>query len=203
MSAPDAVTRSNRVKLVLLVALFLLPPIAAWVAWQVLSGSGAAVTTNSGTLVSPARPLTYAGLVRVDGGDLDAASLRGRWTYVMFAGEACDARCREWLYLTRQIRLGVNKDIPRVQRLLVFMSAPAASVVKELSREHEDLVWAVAGAEAAPLLAEFKGDGYAPDGEQFFLVDPLGNLMMFYGQQVPPGGVIKDLRKLLKISQIG
>ncbi|MDJ0739396.1 MAG: hypothetical protein QNJ91_06745 [Gammaproteobacteria bacterium] len=203
MSTPDAQAQRNRVKLLLIIGLFLLPPIAAWLTWQYVGSTGVEGTTNAGTLVSPARPLDIAGLSAGDGQPLGDAVLRGRWTYVMFASNGCDARCAQQLYLTRQIRLGVNKDMPRVQRLLVLDDAPAADLAQTLASEHADLVVAVRGDAAAALLERFRGDGFAPDGAQCFLVDPLGNLMMFYDPGVPPKGMIKDLRKLLKVSQIG
>ena len=40
-------------------------------------------------------------------------------------GDGCDERCQQQLYLTRQIRLGMNKDVRRIQRLLV-LEAPSA-----------------------------------------------------------------------------
>jgi len=36
-----------------------------------------------------------------------------------------------------------------------------------------------------------------------YLVDPLGNLMLRFPAQVDPKGMMKDLRLLLKASQIG
>ena len=45
--------------------------------------------------------------------------------------------------------------------------------------------------------------GVSPGGEHYFLVDPLGNLMMHYDLSVPARGLMKDLQKLLKVSQIG
>jgi cytochrome oxidase Cu insertion factor (SCO1/SenC/PrrC family) len=195
--------RNNRLKLLAIIALFMLPPLAAWVAWQTMDATGAGATTNAGTLVTPARPLSFAGLKQPDGNVLDESALRGRWTIVMFANGECDDRCSELLYLTRQIRLGMNKDIPRVQRLLVLDTSPSPEVAAELARDHEDLIWVIRDASAATLMQAFHGDGFAPDGEQSFLVDPLGNLMMVYGPEVPAKGMMKDLRKLLKISQIG
>lgn len=204
MSALDAQVRGNRIKLLMIIGLFMLPPIAAWLVWQGMNASGAASTTNAGTLVTPARPLEVTGLVGPEGEAFTGESLRGRWTYVVFANTDCDGRCRELLYLTRQIRLGMNKDMPRVQRLLVLDSQPGAELAGELAAGHEDLVVAIRdGATDTPFLAEFQGDDFAPDGQQCFLVDPLGNLMMYYGPNVPAKGMMKDLRKLLKISQIG
>ncbi|MGB5671107.1 MAG: hypothetical protein WBM71_11195, partial [Sedimenticolaceae bacterium] len=61
----------------------------------------------------------------------------------------------------------------------------------------------VLGEQADPLLQVFSGTGFAPKGGQLFLVDPLGNLMMYYNLEVPAKGMMRDLQKLLKISQIG
>ena len=172
-------------------------------AWKYLGEQGVESTTNAGTLISPARPLQVAGLTRADGSALDSAVLRGRWTYVLFAPAECSADCREQLYLTRQTRIAMNKDIPRVQRLLVFEGMPSEALRQAIASEHPDLIWAVGDAASEPLLRHFRGPGFAPKGGQFFLVDPLGNLMMFYDLEVPAKGLMKDLRKLLKISQIG
>lgn len=203
MSRPEVQTQRGRRQLLLIFALFLLPPVSAWVAWKYIGDSGTESTTNAGTLVSPARPLSIGGLQQADGRALSDADLRGRWTYVLFASADCDARCEQQLYLTRQIRLGMSKDIPRVQRLLVLADAPDASLAQRLASEHADLTWVVRGAAADALLQHFQGEGFAPQGEQYFLVDPLGNLMMYYDLAVPAKGMLRDLQKLLKISQIG
>lgn len=203
MPAPDAQTRRNRAKLLMIIALFLIPPVSAWVVWKSMSMSGADSTTNAGTLIVPARPLELAGLELPDASGLPPERLRGRWVYVVFASAGCDERCREQLYLTRQIRLGVNKDTRRVQRLLVLGRAPGSEATEYLAEEHEDLTWTVASSAAQRLLDRFRGEGFAPEGDQYFLIDPLGNLMMFYDAGVPAKGVLRDLKKLLKISQIG
>ncbi|MCB1802541.1 MAG: hypothetical protein KDI82_12690 [Gammaproteobacteria bacterium] len=203
MPRPDEQTRRNRTKLLLIFALFLLPPVSAWVAWKYFSGAGVSVTTNAGTLVAPARPLTLAGLHDRDGKAIGDDALRGRWTYVIFASGGCDEACQQQLYLTRQVRLAMSKDIPRVQRLLVLDGAPQPDFAAELAEAHADLIVAVRDAAAESVLEDFRGTGFAPGGVQYFLVDPLGNLMMYYDLDVPTKGMMRDLQKLLKISQIG
>ena len=133
-------------------ALFLLPPLGAWFAWQYLGEHGVDTTTNAGTLVSPARPLQLTGLVQADGSPLTGDALRGRWTYVLFAAGDCDQRCTRQLYLTRQARLAMSKDIPRGQRLLVLDRQPDPDLVQYLANEHVDLRWVVHDSRAAPLL---------------------------------------------------
>lgn len=204
MSRPDeARVRRSRTQLVLIFALFLLPPVGAWVAWKFMGQTGVESTTNAGTLITPARPLALSGLRRQDGEAWQDADMRGRWTYVMFADDDCGDACRQQLYLTRQIRLAMSKDIPRVQRLLVLGHKPTPALAERLEGEHADLHWVVRDADAAGLLQRFRGEGFAPEGGQYFLVDPLGNLMMYYDLAVPAKGVMKDLQRLLKVSQIG
>lgn len=203
-STPDPKqVRRSRISLVLIFVLFLIPPVAAWVAWQYLGIEGVEGTTNAGTLVTPARPLQIDGLPLADGSAFAERDLRGRWTYVMFATSACDETCKQQLYLTRQTRLAMSKDIPRVQRLLVLLDAPDEPFTRFLAKEHQDLHWVVLAEGRNGLLTQFRGTGFAPEGVQYFLVDPLGNLMMYYDLQVPTRGMRDDLRKLLKISQIG
>ena len=204
MSRPEENrTRRSRSQLVLIWVLFLLPPISAWVAWKYFGEQGVGATTNAGTLVSPARPLQLAGLREADGTALTEEELRGRWTYVLFAPGDCDERCQKQLYLTRQVRIAMSKDIPRVQRLLVLARQPTPELAQLLAEEQPDLRWVVRGEQADILLQQFHGEGFDPRGEQYFLVDPLINLMMFYDLEVPTKGMMKDLQKLLKISQIG
>jgi len=41
------------------------------------------------------------------------------------------------------------------------------------------------------------------DAKRVYIIDPLGNLMMYYPPGADPGGMLKDLKKLLKYSKIG
>ncbi|MGB5493165.1 MAG: hypothetical protein WBM97_01625, partial [Sedimenticolaceae bacterium] len=86
---------------------------------------------------------------------------------------------------------------------LVFGQRPDAALSDRLAQEHADLRWVVGDNRAETLRARFRGEGFGAEGEQYFLVDPLGNLMMFYDLSVPTKGMMNDLRKLLKVSQIG
>lgn len=190
----------SRLQLVLLALLFASPVIAAWLAWQYANQQGVAVTTNAGELVSPARPLAAAPWVGSDGEPLGDGLLTGRWSYVLLAGDGCDAGCQERLYLSRQVRTSVNKDMSRVQRVLVLSRQP--SDLAMLRSEHPDLVIAVVSdTDLQAFGAQF--DAASGSADRLYLVDPLGNLMMRYTTDVPAKGVLKDLRRLLKASQVG
>lgn len=191
----------GRRQLVMLTVLFLLPPIAAWLAWQYLGERGVAATTNNGTLISPARPLALQGALESAEGSLNPDEFAGRWLYVVYGQKDCDAACQRQLYVTRQTRVAVNKDMPRVKRLLVLDGVPDAALAQMLAKDHQDLLIAVGLKNEERV--KFQGENFDTQGGQFFLVDPLGNLMMFYSADAEPRGVLRDLQKLLKVSQVG
>jgi len=191
----------SRLQLILLALLFVAPVVGAWVAWKFAVSEGVGGTTNSGQLVQPPRPLQAAPWLDGEGQALPVDLLTGRWSYVLLGGDDCDVLCVERLHLTRQIRTSVNKDMSRVQRLLLLTRQPADLAM--LRAEHPDLVVAVLDAgHWQTFVNQFAVASDAPE-QAFYLVDPLGNLMMRYLPEVPAKGVLKDLRKLLKASQVG
>ncbi len=45
--------------------------------------------------------------------------------------------------------------------------------------------------------------GAADQSERIYLIDPLGNLMMFYDAGAKPKGMLEDMKRLLGLSHIG
>jgi len=200
---PDTVRRGRR-QLLGLAALFFVPlAIAFWLyygptSWRPSGG------TNKGELIEPARPLPAASLRRPDGSRTGSEFLRGTWTLLFVGDGACDARCRKALYLTRQSRVALNKDIERVQR--VFLVTDHCCDRAFLAAEHPDLVVALLeGPEGTSLLGAFPVyGGVAPaTAGRLYVVDPLGNLMMSYAPDAPDKALLTDLQKLLRLSHIG
>lgn len=191
----------GRRQLVAIWLLFLAPMVAAWLVWQYISTTGVSATSNAGELIVPARPLTAFESHDADGAAFGLPQLRGRWTYVVLSPTGdCDQRCLDQLHLARQTHKSINKDMPRVQRLLVFASTPSAELVDRLSTQHPGL-HIVSGARG--LVEQFGVAPWLGDGSAFFLLDPHANWMMAYTLDVDPKGLRRDLRRLLKISQIG
>ena len=99
----------------------------------------------------------------------------------------------------RQTRLSLNNDMTRVAQ--VFLVTGQCCDRGFLAREHPGLVVVNAsGAENESLLRLFAGFDRA---HTLFIVDPLGNLMMSYDVRRNPRGLLDDLKKLLRLSQIG
>ncbi len=197
---------TSRQAIVVLGLIFLAPAFVAWVMHH--SGAGGwrpAGTTNLGNLVNPARPLRMPEDLLAADRPLDEL-LQGRWTLVYIGDADCDTTCIENLYKMRQVRIAQNEDMKRVQTLFLLLGdREPESLAAMLHENYRNLtVVPVTAAQAAQIAPYFLIDGVEMQGaERVYFVDPLGNLMMYYTPDADPGGMLKDLRKLLKFSRIG
>jgi hypothetical protein len=140
-------------------------------------------TTNQGEFVSP--PLSVvelnvrddAGMVLLEGGTW--------WLWVVSEG-ACGDDCGHALHRLRQLHVLLNRDAERVRRALVTQDG-----------ERD-----VALAERYPRLAFLAAD-VARLRSGIYIVDPLGNLVLHYPLSDAGKPVLDDLKRLLKVSQIG
>lgn len=195
-------SRNRRTLLVLLV-LFLLPTVLAMLMFSSDSVWRPEGSTNAGNLISPVVPLPVETALSAPGQEpLRDQYLRGKWTMVYVGDAVCDETCREILYRMQQVRLAMGEDTGRVQRLYIAAQAVEAHAVAELRAVFPKLDVAVVDGKAG-LVSLFDIELPAAGSRRVFIVDPLGNLMMYYESDQPPNGILRDLRKLLKNSQIG
>lgn len=145
---------------------------------------------------SPGKPANYGELITprpLAGAPLEA--LRGKWVLVAFDAAACDDYCERKLYFIRQVRTAMHKDAGRVERVWVLTDAdkPRAKLLAAIEGTH------VAALKDAPALQGFPGN----PADHIYVVDPLGNLMMRFPRDPDPSKMLKDVQRLLRLSQIG
>jgi hypothetical protein len=161
---------------------------------------------NHGDLIDPPRPLPdltlHSARVAAGAGNPGLA-LKGKWTLLYVGSGSCTALCRKQLYETRQVRIALNRDMDRVQRM--FVALEECCDWQFLDAQHPDLVTVSSAADAAPLLGLLPSfDGIAPTAaDRIYLIDPLGNMMMSYAPGAPPKGLLTDLKRLLGLSHVG
>lgn len=175
-------TAGPRTKLLLLLALFASPALAAWLVyswWQPTR------FTNYGTLLAP-QPLELPRLWDMAGKPKDWSELRGKWVLVVAAPGGCDARCGRDSYLARQVRLAQGRDQARIERVLLGQGDIGTRPYQE----------------GAYFAAPTRLPGPLADGG-LFLVDPLGNLMMRFPREADGERMIRDLKHLLRASGAG
>jgi hypothetical protein len=207
--APNARDRRQRRMLIGLALLFFAPLGLAFFLYYGHGGWLPGGRVNAGELVNPARPLPALALPLWGPGDTDPNFLKGKWTFLQVAQGACGQQCLTRLYDTRQVRLALDRDMNRVQR--VFVAEADCCDAQLLHEQHPDLITLRGGARAAALLALLQGEasstpamGSRPaEAPRVYLIDPLGNLMMSYGAGVKAKGMLEDMKRLLRLSSIG
>jgi hypothetical protein len=173
---------SPRIKLALIGAACAAPFVLGTAAYLLHWAPGAAA--NYGELIAP-QPLA--------GPPLDA--LRGKWVLVSFDAAACDAYCEKKLYFMRQVRTAQHKNAGRVERLWVLTDA---------GRPRAELLAAIKGTRISPLKGEAALQGFPGNAaDHIYVIDPLGNLMMRFPRDPDPSKMLKDVQRLLRLSQIG
>lgn len=188
----------NRVVLIVIALLFLVPLVAAVLLQPEQFGEDPEQTVNRGDLVSPTVPLPVDDLAL--GPDDSADALRGHWVLVHPLAGACDATCEAEVTDLRQIHIATGRHQDKVAILLVGATAPSATEAQRLEDIYERFVLAgdPQGAAAKALVAA--NGGTAPAAGTTFIADPEGNLMMRYAPGFDRGDLNKDLTKLLKWS---
>lgn len=197
---PDQVRRGRRTALLLFTAGFapmILATVMYYTGWLNPAGH-----TNEGVLVEPAIPVQQLNLETVDGHPFSARFGVGQadpqW-HMLVASENCGGDCERLLYLARQVNIALGKSAPRVSRAAWLGSLPADLEARwhEEYRRMERLQLAAGNSPAWP-------EGFNPAEQPgILLVDPFGNVMMRYGPEHTGKQLLKDLKQLMKLSQIG
>jgi hypothetical protein len=120
------------------------------------------------------------------------------WRLLYANDRECGDRCREALYTLRQSRLMLGKEMDRVER--VFLHGDQAPDNLLVAEEHQGLVSLQDTALSAVL--DDKKPASLPEGG-FYLIDPHGNLVMYFSPDIEPRDMVDDIKRLLKLSRIG
>lgn len=160
-----------------------------------------AETMNHGELILPTAPLKYLDLLDNESGKpVTLVTIKDRWMLVYLGKGRCDAECQESLVKVRQLRILLGRDLERVGYLFLALDAKAKEAANKLRKEHPRMMRAhvIQGNEDRQSSAF--GDRAAG---HFFLIDPLGNLVLRYSKDFEAKGMLRDIRRLLKVSKIG
>lgn len=184
---------AGRVQLFLISLVFFGPLILA--TWLYFSGEGFRPQgkANHGQLLEPIISISEA---------LPDASLNehneGHWLLVYSNLGICDEACEYSLITLRQSRLMLGKEMDRVLR--VFLHGESLPDTVLLNDQHAGLI-SQSDSSLSSLLEEQRPAELAAGG--YFLVDPLGNLVMYFRPDLDPKDMVEDIERLLKLSRIG
>jgi hypothetical protein len=190
----------HRAKLLAFIGVFLAPFIGGWMAlyvFEVRPTSG-----NYGTLVQPVKRLNWPVLESIEG-DRYENGLGRKWSFVMFNDGVCSELCRSNLYSMRQIRTLLGRDTQRM--LNVFISTrPIDEELKAFFVDYPNFT-IIEKVDEKGLFGQFQvgGEDAVSTSSKLYLVDPDQNYMMHYPAENDQHKILEDIKKLIKLSQIG
>lgn len=200
----ESITRQNRKTIVLLLLAFIAPAIIAWMQFKFeIFSSG---TKNYGEFITPPIVLEQFNLTSVDGSPFTLKNIKRNWHLVYLGYGACKEKCRDRLSMMHQSRMAQGKGMSRVRLIYISMDEIEKGQAKELTSTYSRLSVLTGSDEQLKKIGSLFGAQAIKDirtDNLIFMIDPLGNLMMKYKDDVRLIGIIKDLEHLLKVSQVG
>ncbi|MCY4049928.1 MAG: hypothetical protein OXE41_01130 [Gammaproteobacteria bacterium] len=190
----------SRTKAAILIMLFLGPLLGAFLWYYGLNAKLVPDQINNSPLVHPPISLQEFANPKHGGASFTLADLKRKWTIVHIVDEDCNMNCEMFLYNTRQVRLAVGRDVHRITRLIVIEDL---ETVEWFRSEHPDAILIMDAESGIEDQLDSIYQTLDPSIKYALLIDPLGNVMMAIPNDLPPKLLLKDLKKLLKLSRIG
>mgnify|MGYP001592200163 FL=1 len=151
-------------------------------------------TTNQGEIVTPT----------VDMSSLLAALPQdeaAKWKVVVAGGEGCDQGCQDVLVNSRQIHMLLGKSSRRLERVYLPDAANLQLIdLEELQAVHPYLVINPIDSSALKKLLQGSSADWDMAEARYFVVTPDYQAVLYYTQQHDGGGLLEDLKHLLKYS---
>ncbi len=195
----------NRIKLLAIFAVALIPLLLAVVmyfaGWAVPDGK-----TNKGDLIWP--PVAIQSLPYQQ--DKEALAVwieeQGNWQLMLTGTGPCENACEEALHLIRQVNVAQGREADRVGRILLLQDGTEIS--EALAEQYPQLEMRTLNSEQwssfyGQLRAQLPSTSLHQDSWNIWLVDPLGNVILHYGNEHNGYDIKDDLKRLLKLSKIG
>ena len=188
-------TKDSKFSGFLLIAAFVVPLLIAIVMYSLRGYLPTMKPVSHGELIHPAQPIEAIEVNFIAGGSSDLEFLKGKWTYFFYAPGQCGLECEAALFKLRQTKIATGRETNRVQSAIIIDHISASS--EALSRYKS-----IKAATLPKIKFENTSELNLEPGV-IYLIDPNGNMMMKYDDQATSKGLLKDIKKLLKISNIG
>lgn len=182
----------NRINLIIIFAVGLVPLFVAYFVFVFFPTWLPDLTTNEGQLILPPVSNELIGLSLTD----------SKWSLIIPMGESCDEKCERRFYLARQVHVALGKESNRLKRILITTGTGNTAGVKKMMVKYKGMHKVVLDGDQVVSVLK-KVVAFPIMGNFIFLMDPNGNIMMFYSMAKIGKPMLKDLKHLMKISNIG
>lgn len=195
---PRAVRR-GRIIALLLFSIALVPVVLATAMY--FGGWGATgASANKGELIQPVGEVAAFGLEDEQGQPLTdrfyPLAEEPRWLVLTLAGR-CGPACQTALHKTRQVHIALGRESDRVERAVW-----SAELTEEQLEDYPELM-RLRLAEGTSLPDRLPGAANLLESYQIYVIDPNGNVILRYDDGNSGEDLLDDLKKLLRLSNIG
>lgn len=210
----------NKLKLTFLLLITALPVSLATMSFKsAIENGDISATSNKGQLINPPADISALDMRDSEGNpafrsfEEELAALDETeeyeikpWLLVYVTADQCDAACEERVYFLQQLHIALGKNIQRVRRYyLSAASEPINSETALLFRENFPSM-GIAYSNATTIENNMRDVGAQlslGDQDYVILIDPVGNVMMYYTEDKSAEDIMADLETLLKYSSLG
>lgn len=182
--------RRGRGLFLALVALFFGPWLLAYL-YYIVQPDWRPPSASHGELIQPPVPIADLLGAPAIAAELEAGLAPGEWLLLLLLPAECGGGCAQWVYDTGQMRKALGRDSDRLTRLALRQPGAPAPDDVEGAPAVLDLP-----APAPPALELAVGS----DRPAAVLMDAEGRVMMRYGPDHEPRGMLEDIDHLMEIS---
>jgi cytochrome oxidase Cu insertion factor (SCO1/SenC/PrrC family) len=203
---------SPRLALLIIAAMFLLPLLLAWLMYSGSLDFKPTSTRNLGTLIEPPVPIDWTVTILLPGeANLAAGRDQGsvvfseHWVILQPVPAGCDDPCLKEVSNLRQIHRASGRQQFRIRlALLLDESSPsdqAQTLLAIYPKFH--LITDPSGLLSEALAGIQQNlSGQAGPAKGVYMIDPLGNIMMYYQAGSDPNYIKQDMKRLLTWSKL-
>jgi cytochrome oxidase Cu insertion factor (SCO1/SenC/PrrC family) len=203
---------SPRLALLIIAAMFLLPLLLAWLMYSGSLDFKPTSTRNLGTLIEPPVPIDWTVTVLLSG-ETNLAVDPGQgigvfdehWVILQPVPAVCDDSCLKEVSNLRQIHRASGRQQFRIRLALLLDESSPADQAKNLLAIYPKfhLIRDPSGILSAALAGIQQNlSGQAGPAKGVYMIDPLGNIMMYYEAGSDPNYIKQDLKRLLTWSKL-
>ena len=189
---------SGRIKFLLIVFIFTVPFVISYYLSKDYHAGRELQTSNYGSFINPIVELSQSTFDDYSGENLNVNQHLTKWSLIYRMPKNCSQRCSDEIYLIRQVNIALGKDMNRLERVIVLNQTVPSSEVDDLVIKYPKAI--VVKNNSSTFINEINK---ITDRHVLLLTDPLGNVILGYDEGFEGKKLLKDIKKLLKLSKIG
>lgn len=191
------VNKKNVLTFWMIVVVFALPPLAAY--FMYFTGIMPSARMNNGTLIDPAK-IPEMTLKTFKAQDYRIGTANGKWTLTMLVDRTCDDQCKRNIYLMRQVRISLGKDSNNAARLLIMSDNVMPETLEQFLQDYPEMPVVTGDGNNMQTLNQFFSSLASDVRNRVFIIDPRGQVMMYYEPDMEPKDLLEDLKRLILVN---